>query len=788
MKLKLLLALTLAATTINARELLFPVPTIALEVGKPVGVDLGNYRDGAGGNFTLQDVPGLDISLRGDSLFIEAQAGAGGYLPINMTIGGDGLTLMAKVRPTESIDFSYPAKNELKHVYLMGSFNDWNRTSLPCEPADDGYWNLKLYLRPGRYEYKFVADGAEILDPTNPDSVANGLGGFNSLLSVGEQNKPLPGLFIKTSFTKSPGEATIYYKFNPSVQGESGSAAKVWVLFNNELIPGSSWELSGDDLIVQLPDSFTDGLLRICGVDASGELLRENHLLLQDGVPLMPDTQPDDWHFAVIYSLIVDRFFDGDTANNHPVSDADLDPMANFQGGDISGILKKLDEGYFTDLGVSALWISPIIENPQKAYREYIPPQRKYTGYHGYWPVKPRSVDARFGTASELKQLTKSAHERQISMLLDFVANHVHEEHPYYKEHRDWFGKLEMPDGTLNLRNWSGETMLTTWFDKFLPSFDYSNSAAVQTVTDDAVLWLREYDFDGFRQDATKHIPHEFWKTLRHKLLSELPDRTYFQIGESYGSNALINAYVNPGELDSQFNFEIYFAGRREFAGDDQDFRDFDRTVVGNLDYFQPVNLMGTLTSSHDQVRFMGFADGQMAFDENGTERAFSSPPEVVLHPESYDKLFMFTAVNLSLPGVPVIYYGEEFGQIGANDPDNRRMMRFDAALTVEEQALKLKMSTLLHLRRQQPALALGDLRVLYHDEQGAVWLKQYFDERLILLFNNSARLKSFTVPLDDYFTFTQGKSLLDRGMIIPVGNRLTVTLQAYETRIYSIQ
>ncbi|NOZ07714.1 MAG: hypothetical protein GXO91_02410 [FCB group bacterium] len=788
MKLRVLLFILLLAASISARDLLFPVPTIALEVGTQVGVDLGNYRDTATGDFTFKDVPGLIINLTGDSLFIEAEAGTSGYLPIGAALDGEHITLMAKVRPTEKIDFSFPAKKGLNQVYLMGNFNDWSRTSLPFKLDDDGVWRIPLFLRPGRYEYKFVADGAEILDPANPDSVANGLGGFNSLLSVGEQNKPQPGLFVKTSFAKSADEATIYYKFNPAAPDESVSADNIWILFNNELLPETSWELSGGDLLVQLPESYSDGLLRVCGVNTSGELLRENHLLLSGGSPLSPDTQPGDWHFAVIYSLIVDRFYDGDPDNDNPVVDADLNPMANFQGGDITGIRKKLEEGYFSDLGVSALWISPIIENPQKAYREYIPPQRKYTGYHGYWPVKPRSVDARFGTSAELKRLTRSAHERQMAVLLDFVANHVHEEHPYFKDHRDWFGQLEMPDGTLNLRNWSGETMLTTWFDKFLPSFDYSSLEAVDAVTDDAVFWLREYNFDGFRQDATKHIPHRFWKRLRNKLRKELPETHYFQIGESYGSDALINAYVNPGELDSQFNFEIYFAGRWEFAGDDPDFRNFNRTVARNLDFFQPVNLMGTLTSSHDQVRFMGFADGQMKFDENGTERAFSNPPQTVIHPESYDKLFMFTAVNLSLPGVPVVYYGEEIGQIGANDPDNRRMMRFDDDLNPTEQAFKLRMSKLLHLRREHPSLSLGDLRVIYQDNSGTVWLKQYFDDTLILLFNNSSRLKSFDVPLDDYFTFTQGQSLLDRGMIIPVGNQLTVTLQPFETRIYSLK
>ncbi len=787
MKLKTILLAVFLTGTLLPQDLLFPIPTIPLEIGKVAAVDLGNYRDTAAGPFSFKQARGLTLRLEQDSLYIEPGTAASGYIPIAMRVDKRDFMVLTKVRPTEKIDFIYPAHSDLKAVHLMGNFNDWSRSSLPCTMKND-HWETSLYLRPGRYEYKFVADKTEILDPANPDSMANGLGGFNSLLKVGDESQPEAGLFMKSAFDHAPEVNTIYYQFAPSTPDEAVSADQVWLSFNNMLLPPDSWELDGGDLLVMLPVTYQNGLLRVCAVDNRGNLTRENHLLLKSGEPLSLDNQPDNWHFAVIYSLIVDRFQNGNPQNDAPVLEDDLNPMANFQGGDIAGIRRKLDEGYFSDLGVSALWISPILQNPAKAYREYIPSQRKYTGYHGYWPVAPRTIDNRFGTAEEFKTFTEDAHAHKISVLLDFVANHVHEDHPYFKEHRDWFGKLELPDGSLNLRQWSGETMLTTWFDKFLPSFDYGNPQAVEAVTDDAVFWAKEYNLDGFRQDATKHIPHQFWKRLNRKLRSDAKGKHLFQIGESFGSDELISSYVNPGELDSQFNFAVYFAGRWEFAGDAPDFKNFDRTIARNLDFYQPLNLMGTITSSHDQVRFIGFADGQVAFDENGTERAFSDPPKSVVHPESYAKLFMFTAVNMTLPGVPVVYYGEEIGQIGANDPGNRRMLRFAADLTPTESQFKDRMSKLIHLRHQYPSLALGDLRVLYEDQTGAIWLKQYFDEKLIVLFNNSSSMKSFKVELEGNFSFTQGQSLLDRGMIIPVGNQLTLTLQPFETRIYRLR
>ena len=160
-----------------------------------------------------------------------------------------------------------------------------------------------------------------------------------------------------------------------------------------------------------------------------------------------------------------------------------------------------------------------------------------------------------------LQKLIDDAHQHGINVLIDYVANHVHKEHPFFKNHRDWFGQLELPDGTLNLREWD-KHRLTTWFEPFLPKFDYINSAeALDTMTSNAVWWLQETNADGFRQDAVKHIPNIFWRTLTRKIKSEIsiPEhKNIFQIGETFGSYDLINSYVNNGQLDAQFNFNLY--------------------------------------------------------------------------------------------------------------------------------------------------------------------------------------------------------------------------------------
>ncbi|NQU68784.1 MAG: hypothetical protein HQ510_12640 [Candidatus Marinimicrobia bacterium] len=761
------------------------IPSVSVRFGGPTGIDLGNYRIRQDRYFSIQDTEDFEFEMKGDSLYITPHTSARGIHPVDLLLGEEKFTLMIKVQPTVEVDFTYPGSKNGTDIFVMGYFNDWSRTSHKLSKGADNDWHLKLYMMPGSYEYKFVVDKMEVLDSANPDSLANGIGGFNSIKDIGKEMLENPGMFIKDSFKVENDTLSLYFSFVSATSDEIVNENKVWVTFENYLLNKKYWDYENGHLTLAGSVANLTGTLRIFSENSNGLITRENHTLLRDGQLLTTENAPDDWHFSVIYSIIVDRFHDGDKSNNRSVNDPDIHPMANFQGGDIAGIQQKLEDGYFSKLGVSALWISPIIQNAEGGFTEFVPPNRKYTGYHGYWPTDPRKPDNRFTTETQLKEFVSIAHSKDTKILLDFVSNHTHKDHPYFTEHRNWFGQVELPDGTMNIRNWSGETMLTTWFDTFLPSYDFvSNPEAIDQVVEDAVYWITEYNFDGFRQDATKHVPHTFWKKLTSELKKSVPDGNFFQIGESFGSNELIGAYVNPGELDSQFNFELYFEGRWQFSGH-PDFFKLNRTVSTNLDFFQPVNTMGTITSSHDQVRFMGFADGQVSFEENGTERGFADPPIEVKDESSYNKLLMFNAYNMCLPGVPVVYYGEEIGQIGANDPDNRRMMRFDDQLTSTEKRHLQNMSQLIKLRRQYPSLSIGDLLMIHQDQNVTCWMKIYFDERILILFNNSPDVREATLNISS--NYGRAVSLMDRSFVDIKSGLFNTQLHPYQTKIYQL-
>ena len=170
------------------------------------------------------------------------------------------------------------------------------------------------------------------------------------------------------------------------------------------------------------------------------------------------------WQDGIIYYAFTDRFVNGDQNNDRPVKDPAVLPQANYLGGDFEGIQKKIEEGYFKKIGVNVLWLAPLNRNPDAAWKEFLPPYRAYTGYHGYWPVSESEVEPRFGGEEGLKNLVGSAQKNGIKIIADLVLKHVHIENPLWKEHPDWFGSLTLPDGTKNLRLWDAQ-QFTTWFE-----------------------------------------------------------------------------------------------------------------------------------------------------------------------------------------------------------------------------------------------------------------------------------------------------------------------------------
>ncbi|MFN4122279.1 MAG: alpha-amylase family glycosyl hydrolase [Flavobacteriales bacterium] len=654
-------------------------------------------------------------------------------------------------------------------VALNSEINNWNPSKHPLS-KENGIWKTTIALDQGQYQYLFQADGKNMLDPFNPDSVANGIGGFNSLLKVkaADENE-LP--FI---FTDSFDDKTIKLGF------ENG-LSDVFVLWENYRLPKEFITNQSDNgFQIHIPSDaakFERSHIRIIGSNEKG-ISNDVLITLHKGkvIDNMENVNRFDYHSMVLYFIMVDRFLDGDTSNTKPIDDPSILPPANYHGGDLKGITKKLRDGYFDRLGVNAIWISPINQNPEIGYVEYPAPNRKYSGYHGYWPISSSKIDHRFGKDNDLREMVEEAHRRNISVLIDFVSNHIHQEHPIMRINPEWTSSMYLPDGKVNIRIWE-EHRLTTWFDSFMPDLDYSKPEVIDAMTDSALYWLEKFNLDGFRHDATKHVSEDFWRALTIKIKQRLVEkgRPIYQIGETFGSRELIGSYIGPGMVDGQFDFNFYFDSRTPLASERESMENVANSLRESLRFYGHHHLMGNITGNHDMARFISYASGALRFDEDDREAGWQRRIEVE-DTIGYNRLMMLKALIFTVPGIPVIYYGDEIGIPGANDPDSRRMMRFDSLNTHEQKVLENTMD-LGKLRRNNIALNYGSTRIIHASQDVMIIARNYFGKTAIIAFNRSRQEQKIDFIKPDFINIKDLQAFRNSEFSV-IGETVSLTLK----------
>ncbi|HLP16574.1 MAG TPA: alpha-amylase family glycosyl hydrolase [Bacteroidota bacterium] len=749
--------------------------------------------------YDLRVTPGREVgatyNAASNTLILKSAAGFSGAALVEFKVGDTRqaipvLVQRANVRQ-QTYTFRYRPTAPVRHVYVTGSFNNWSKEKNELLDANgSGVYEADVPLDPGSYIYKLVVDGKEILDPSNPEKTPTGFDDFNSVVRVADADSTK--LFLHIGGRKSvPNGIEFSFVCENSAATGQLNHEQVIALLQNTTIDSQRIAIEGRTIRITVPLRALKGekTLRVI-VSENGKTTNLQQVVMRNGLPASALASRPAWEDGVIYSIMIDRFCDGDKKNDIPVVHDSLFWQANYEGGDLQGIIKKIDEGYFDTLGVNILWISPVNDNPDIAYREYPPPHRWYSGYHGYWPISENRVEEKFGTMKLLKELIAKAHTHHMRVLLDYVAHHVHIDHPWYKEHPDWFGTLDLPDGRKNLRLWD-EFRLTTWFEPYMPSFDYTKSKdALNAMSDNAVWWLKETGADGFRHDAVKHVPNEFWRTLTRKIKEriEIPRKQpVYQIGETFGDYDLIASYVNNGQLNAQFNFNLSYFAIPVFLEPDKSFAFIDFHMKKSFASFGANNLMGNIMDSHDKVRFMAYADGDVAGQGVDTrEMAWNNPPTVD-HPSSYKKAELYFAYMMTIPGLPVIYYGSEFGMTGADDPDNRRMMRFGDSLSAYEKEMKAHTAQLVKIRTSHSALRYGDFLTLQADTTVYAYVRSDMNERLLIVLNKSERPAQVSVTLPAAYA---AKELIDvtGGPSAAVqAHHSTVTVPGIGWRIFKI-
>lgn len=564
----------------------------------------------------------------------------------------------------------------------------------------------------------------------------------------------------------------------------SKEPTKVIALWQNCLLDESAIRVQGTTIEVKIPNDAKQlerSFLRLFAASDEG-LFNDVLIPLQRGkvVKTAAELTRRDQQAQVLYSLMIDRFYDADPTNNQPLNSPEVLPQADYQGGDLKGITAKIEEGFFERLGISTIWISPITQNPRDAWGLNLNPRTKFSGYHGYWPIYTTEVDDRFGTSEDLKEMLATAHAHKMNVVLDYVANHLHINSPVLQAHPDWVIPLMLPDGRKNIGLWD-EHRLTTWFDEHIPSLDLERIEVAEPMTDSATFWMTEYDFDGFRHDACKHIPLGYWRLLTKKLRERVTDRELWQIGETYGDPTLIGSYVRSGMINAQFDFNVYHTALDVLTRDHSVER-LAWVVNESLTAYGAHHTMGNITGNHDKGRLISLAGGALHPDED--HKAAGWLREVgVGDPVGYKKLALINALNMTIPGVPCIYQGDEYGEPGGNDPDNRRMMRFDG-YNETEQAQFDRTAQLVHLRRSLMPLLYGDMQTLHLSSDVWVFVRVYMGEWTLVALNTGYEARTVEVTLPAMLDAAQPLQAQFGNAFEQQENRVTLTLPACEFEI----
>ncbi|MBU6325968.1 MAG: hypothetical protein KJS92_10810, partial [Bacteroidetes bacterium] len=325
-------------------------------------------------------LPGADTAL----LAADSMAPAMGVLNLWSKGYAYAVPLRKSKKSWQRFTFADPQKR-YKSLAVKGSFNGWNTKAGEMKWAQ-GIWNFSCWLGPGNHQYVLVMDEThEIRDPSNADSISNGMGGWNSLRRTGSAGeapviatKAFTGTQVRLSLSKGTRIIALWENYELPLKEEDG--------FVTLEIPNEARKYERSHLRVWSYNQHQTGNDVLIPLER-GKVITDAKVLRRS-----------DLHANVIYNPMIDRFINGNPGNDRPLNRPDVHPRVDFHGGDVVGITRKIREGYFTRLGINTLWISPVVLNPAGPYGQWPKPATKFSGYHGYWPISSTRTDSRFCT------------------------------------------------------------------------------------------------------------------------------------------------------------------------------------------------------------------------------------------------------------------------------------------------------------------------------------------------------------------------------------------------------
>lgn len=471
----------------------------------------------------------------------------------------------------------------------------------------------------------------------------------------------------------------------------------------------------------------------------------------------------------VIYQVLVDRFYDGDSTNNDQgAGEYDPSDLGFYHGGDWAGLTSKLD--YIADLGVTAIWLSPVSEQ-QPLSRDGLE-----ASYHGYFTRDFATPNEHFGDTAELQDLIDTAHGLGLKMILDVVPNHTAD---YLNGTSTTYSpstyKPASPLDNSSYFHHNGDCLFNGSETQSqiencdlggLDDLDQSNSTVSDYLMDTYKDWV-DLGFDGIRVDAARSIPKPWLEDFE----DEMGVPTF---GEVFvGDVDYVSEYQDYewGVLD----FPYFFTTRSAFAADT------DMNALGDLfdqDYkYANPNRLETFIDNHDRARFLTWAD------------------------DNYQRLRSALTFLLTSRGVPVIYYGTEQADNGngnasevpiANKDNRKDMTSFDQTATIYKHIQRLT-----ELKKAYPALQVGTQREMWSDTNVYGFSRRVDSTgaEAITISSNSWNTQTRTIPLRAESSITVGTvltNLMNTSDTVTVasggvtGKQITVSLGEHESKVYA--
>ena len=402
---------------------------------------------------------------------------------------------------------------------------------------------------------------------------------------------------------------------------------------------------------------------------------------------------------SIIYQIFPDRFCNGNSVinpkNTKPWGYPHVDYRSKF-GGDIQGIIDKLD--YLEDLGVNVIYLTPIF---------------KSSSNHKYNTQDYYTIDPEFGSNELVKELIDKCHKKNIKIIFDAVFNHSGDDFFAFKDvlrnqknskYSDWYIINSFPVSTKKINYYAFGNA-----HKNMPKLNTSNPEVTKYLLDVAKFWIKEYKIDGWRLDVCDEVSHTFWKKFRDTIKSVNKDAVI--IGEIMHE---ANNFLKGDQLDSIMNYPIKFACVDFFAKKNITAREFlnilgqNRMLYMNSINKQLLNLIG----SHDTARFL-------------TE----------CH-DNIEKMKLAICFQFTYVGVPYIYYGDEIGLCGGEDPQNRKCMIWNEKL--QNHDLLNFYKKMITIRKKHPTFVHGDFKEISRENNILSYSREYNNEKYIIIINNN--------------------------------------------------